>query len=160
MVSKLLHYSFNFIYFTTNTKQVIQIILIMLVGTNVCVRMVFVLEKTGVPGGNPPVWLGDHMTISHADAKYRTRVNAMRGVCINTAPVRQHITLSVASQTIAHRSRHILLSVDIQTLNCDVQLMLDVLGTDPKEAACEAECHTLIQEGHYLNNACPLVCLG
>ena len=53
----------NFIYFTT--KQVIQLILIMLVGTDVCVRMVFVWEETGVPGGKPPVWLGDHMTISH-----------------------------------------------------------------------------------------------
>ena len=38
----------------------------MLVGTDVCVRMVFVWEETGEPGGNPPVWLGDHMTISHA----------------------------------------------------------------------------------------------
>ena len=58
----------NFIYFTTITKHVIQLILIMLFGTNVCVRMVFVWEETGVPGGNPPVWLGGHMTISHADA--------------------------------------------------------------------------------------------
>ena len=57
----------NFIYFTTITKQVIQLILIMLVGTDVCVRMVFVWAETGVPGGNPLVWLGDHMTISHAD---------------------------------------------------------------------------------------------
>ena len=45
----------NFIYFTTITKQVIQLVLIMLVGTDVCVRMVFVWEETGVPGGNPPV---------------------------------------------------------------------------------------------------------
>ena len=45
----------NFIYFTTITKQVIQIILIMLVGTDVCVRMVFVWAETGVPGGNPLV---------------------------------------------------------------------------------------------------------
>ena len=45
----------NFIYFTTITKQVIQLILIMLVGTDVCFRMVFVWEETGVPGGNPPV---------------------------------------------------------------------------------------------------------
>ena len=52
----------------------------MLVGTDVCVRMVFVWEETGVPGGNPPVWLGDHMTISHA---------AVRGECVNTAPARQ-----------------------------------------------------------------------
>jgi len=42
----------NFIYFTTITKQVI---LIMLVGTDVCIRMVFVWEETGVPGGNQPV---------------------------------------------------------------------------------------------------------
>jgi len=42
-------------YFTTITKQVIQLILIMLVRTDVCVRMVFVWEETGVPGGNPPV---------------------------------------------------------------------------------------------------------
>ena len=33
----------------------------MFVGTDVYVRMVFVWEETGVPGGNPPVWLGDHM---------------------------------------------------------------------------------------------------
>ena len=45
----------NFIYFTTITKQVIQLILIMLVGTDVCVWMVFVWEEIEVPGGNPPV---------------------------------------------------------------------------------------------------------
>ena len=33
-------------YFTTITKQVIQLTLIMLVGTDVCVRMVFVWEET------------------------------------------------------------------------------------------------------------------
>ena len=79
----------NFIYFTTITKQVIQLILIMLVGTDVCVRMVFVWEETGVPGETPPVWLGYHMTISHADAGYWTRVAAMRGECVNTAAARQ-----------------------------------------------------------------------
>jgi len=36
-------------------KQVIQLILIMLVGTDVCVRKVFVWEETGAPGANPPV---------------------------------------------------------------------------------------------------------
>ena len=40
----------------------------MLVGFGVCVRIVFVWEETGVPGWTPSVWLGDHMTISHADA--------------------------------------------------------------------------------------------
>ena len=42
-------------YFTTITKQGIQLIVIMLVGTDVCVPVVFVCEETGVPGGNPPV---------------------------------------------------------------------------------------------------------
>jgi len=45
----------NFIYYTTITKQVIQLILIMLVGTDGCVQMVFMWEETGVPGENPPV---------------------------------------------------------------------------------------------------------
>ena len=54
----------------------------MLVGTDICVRMVFVWEETGVPGGNPP---DDHMTISHADAGYRTQVAAVRGECVNTS---------------------------------------------------------------------------
>ena len=61
----------------------------MLVGTDVCVRMVFVWEETGVLGGNPPVWLGDHMIISHTDAGYRTRVAEVRGERVNTAPARQ-----------------------------------------------------------------------
>ena len=60
----------------------------MLVGTDVCVRMVFVWEETEVPGGNPPVWRGDQMTISHADTGYQTWVAAMRGECVNTAPAR------------------------------------------------------------------------
>ena len=44
-----------FIYFTTITKQVIQLILIMLVGTDDCVQMVFMWEETGVPEEKPPV---------------------------------------------------------------------------------------------------------
>ena len=43
----------------------------MLVGTDNCVQMVFVWEGTGVPAGNPPFWLGDHMTISHANVGYQ-----------------------------------------------------------------------------------------
>ena len=70
----------------------------MLVGTDVCVRMVFVGEETGVPGGNPPAWLGDHMTLSQADAGYRTRVTAVRGECVNTAPARQGFVLSANSK--------------------------------------------------------------
>ena len=37
----------------------------MLVGTDVCIRMVFVWEETGVPGGNPTCltwWTHDHLT--------------------------------------------------------------------------------------------------
>ena len=34
----------------------------MLVGTDVCVRLVFVWEETRVPRGNPLARLGDHMT--------------------------------------------------------------------------------------------------
>ena len=37
----------------------IQLILIMLVGTDDCVCVVFAWEETAVPGDNPPVWLGD-----------------------------------------------------------------------------------------------------
>ena len=61
----------------------------MLVGTDVCVWMVFVWEKTW---GNPPVWLGDRMTISHPDAGYRTWVAAVSGECANTALASQPIT--------------------------------------------------------------------
>ena len=56
------------------------------VGTDVCV---FVWEETGVPGGNPPVWLGDHMTISHADAGFEPRVAAVRGEGITIVRARQ-----------------------------------------------------------------------
>ena len=38
----------------------------MLVGTDDCVRVVFMWEETKVPGENLPAQLGDHMTISHA----------------------------------------------------------------------------------------------
>ena len=61
----------------------------MLVGTDVWVRMVFEWEVTGERGANPPVWLGDHMTISHANAGYRAWVAVVRGECVNTAPARQ-----------------------------------------------------------------------
>ena len=74
----LMFKSLNFIYFTMIANQVIQLILIMLVGTDVCIRMIFVWEVTGVPGGNPPVWHGDPMTISHADAKHPTKVNSKK----------------------------------------------------------------------------------
>jgi len=48
--------------------------------------------------------------------------------------------------------------VDLDTLKCDVQIMLDVLGSDPSEAACETECHKLISEGTVVTYGCPLIC--
>ena len=72
----------NFIYFTTITKQVLQLILIMLIGTDVCIRMVFVWEETQ---------LSDLVTTSHADTEYQTRVAEVRGECVNTAPARKPI---------------------------------------------------------------------
>ena len=82
----------NFIYFTRITKQVIQLILIMLVGTDVCGA----LDGLHV-GGNrsarkkPTCLTWGHVTISHADHGYRTQVIAVRGEYINTAPDRQQI---------------------------------------------------------------------
>ena len=38
----------------------------MLVGTDDCVCVILVVEETGVPGGNLPIRLGDHITISYA----------------------------------------------------------------------------------------------
>ena len=48
--------------------------------------------------------------------------------------------------------------VDYTSLKADLQIMLDQLGSDPTEAACEAECHKLLTQGHVLNYGCPLVC--
>ena len=48
----------------------------MVIGTDVCVC---VGANLRVPGGNPPVQLGDHMTISHAtpDIKPRGMASAL-----------------------------------------------------------------------------------
>lgn len=48
--------------------------------------------------------------------------------------------------------------VDLSTLKADLQIMVDVLGSDPTEVACEAECHKLLATGHVLNYGCPFVC--
>jgi len=45
----------------------------MLVGTDVCVCVVFVLEETGEPEQKQTVRLGCGMTISHADVGYRVQ---------------------------------------------------------------------------------------
>ena len=52
----------------------------MLVGTEIYVPVVFVWEETGVPKGNPPVWL------SHADVGYRTQVATVRDERVTTTP--------------------------------------------------------------------------
>ena len=61
----------------------------MLVGTDVCILGVFMLEETRIPRGNPAVWLGDHMTISLAEGWYWTRVAAVRDERVTTTPARQ-----------------------------------------------------------------------
>ena len=50
------------------------------------------------------------------------------------------------------------ISVDFSTLKADLQIMVDVLGSDPTETACEQECHKLLSSGHVLNYGCPFVC--
>ena len=52
------------------------------------------------------------------------------------------------------------LPVDMDTLKTDLQIMLDVVGSDPAEQACENECHNLLKTGHVLNYSCPFVCHG
>ncbi|XP_053392491.1 uncharacterized protein LOC123562747 [Mercenaria mercenaria] len=47
---------------------------------------------------------------------------------------------------------------DLDTLKCDVQKLLDVVGSDPTEQACETECHHMLNEGTLLDHGCPLVC--
>ena len=49
-------------------------------------------------------------------------------------------------------------SVDLPSLQKDLQVMVDVLGSDPTEMACEAECHKVLTQGHVLNYGCPLIC--
>ena len=74
----------NFIYFTTINKQVLQLILISLVGTDVNTRGSLVWEEAGVPGENPRVQAGDRYTLSHTttvDQGDRTRVAAVKSVC-------------------------------------------------------------------------------
>ena len=44
-------------------------------------RVLFVWKETGVPRGNAPARLGNGMTISQADIRYRARVAPMRGKC-------------------------------------------------------------------------------
>ena len=47
--------------YTTITKQVIQLLSIMLAGTDVYVSVVSVWGKPGLPGGNPLTRLGAHI---------------------------------------------------------------------------------------------------
>ena len=57
----------------------------------VYVCVVFMWEETGV---NPPVWVGNHMTMSDADARYRSWVAAVRDKSITSAPVRQPLIVT------------------------------------------------------------------
>ena len=64
----------------------------MLVGTDVCVQLVFLTGRE--PECPEETHLSDlvtTMTISHAEAGYRTWVAAVRWECVNTVPARQLI---------------------------------------------------------------------
>ena len=61
----------------------------MLVGTNLCVQVVFLWEETGVLGENPPAWPGDNLTFSHDDAEYKTQVAAVWDERFTIVPARQ-----------------------------------------------------------------------
>ena len=65
-------------------------------------------------GGNQstrrkPVWLADHMTISHGEAGYWTWVAAVRGKCVTTVPARQQHSIqqlfSKEQETIFRKER-------------------------------------------------------
>ena len=69
------------------------------------------------------------------------------------------VDLYVLKSPFLHDVSHLFyLVVDTSNLKTDLQIMLDVLGSDPTETACEAECHKILQQGHVLNYGCPLVC--
>jgi hypothetical protein len=46
--------------------------------------------------------------------------------------------------------------VDVTTLKADLQAMVDVLGSDPTEQACEQYCHKFLTG--LLEHSCPLLC--
>ena len=76
-------------------KQVVQLTLTIPVDKDVCVCVVFVWRKIGGPGGNSPVRLGDHITISHVTPDNRSLVVAVRGERFTTAPVGQTFLILV-----------------------------------------------------------------
>ena len=61
-------------------KQVIQLILITLVGPDVGARGVLVWEETGVPGGNPRDRAGDPIPF-HVRSGNRTPAALVKGKC-------------------------------------------------------------------------------
>ena len=50
--------------------------------------------------------------------------------------------------------------VDLEKLKAEVQLLVDMVGSDASEQACESGCHHLLQQGHVFNYGCPLACRG
>ena len=57
------------------------------------------------------------------------------------------------------RTKLCLLAVGLNTtiLKADIQIMLDVIGTDATEQACEQEGHKLFSQG-LLSHSVPLIC--
>ena len=68
----LLYHLGQFKLYLFYNDYVKQLIIIMLVGSDVYVRWSSCGRKPEYPEENPPVWLGDQMAISHCDAGYWT----------------------------------------------------------------------------------------
>ena len=82
----VLHFKSNFYYITTITKQLHTTININHARWHICLRSCCLLvEETS---GNPPAWLGDDMTISHATRGIEPESQLwVRGDRFTTAPV-------------------------------------------------------------------------
>lgn len=80
--------NWTFFYFKTIAKQVLQLLLISIVGTDVSVKGSLIWEEAGVPGKNPRVQADAHHTFSHTttvDHGDRTRSQRWEGSALSSA---------------------------------------------------------------------------
>lgn len=63
------------LYFTTNDKQVLQLIWVSLIGTDVSMRGSLLWEEARVPGKNPRIQAGDSHTLSKSGDNGEKRVH-------------------------------------------------------------------------------------
>lgn len=57
--------SLNLTYFTTINKEILQLILMLFISSDISVKRQLMWEETRVPGENPRVRVGDHITLLH-----------------------------------------------------------------------------------------------